>query len=84
MGYQTITVTYPQVRFTAVKNLPCPTCSKKVRRQRTFINTMSPFNQHPDGTPRTRSEIFAKLRDEDAPRWQAVAEQCSPCRSRQA
>jgi hypothetical protein len=41
-----ITEKYEPVKLTARKNLPCPGCGKKVRRQRTFEQTVSPFNRN--------------------------------------
>jgi len=53
--------TYDVISRTAVKSLPCPACGKKLRRQRTFEMTLSPFNRNPDGTPRSRAEIWVAL-----------------------
>lgn len=70
----TYTIRFEEVRHKAVKNLPCPGCGKKVRRQRTFTNTISPYNKDPDtGLPRTRAQIHAHLR-ELAAEWQARPE----------
>lgn len=39
----------------------CPICGKRVRRARTFQNTINPFNRNPDGTVRTRREVHANV-----------------------
>lgn len=74
----TRTIRYQEFRHLAVKNLPCPGCGKKVRRQTTFTMTQSPFNKNPDGTVRTGQEIRAALL-EQAKVWQARPVQCTPC-----
>lgn len=51
------TVTYERIKRTAVRKLVCARCGKRFRRQRTFENTISPFNKNPDGTVRTRREV---------------------------
>jgi hypothetical protein len=67
---------YEPVRVTAVKKLPCPVCGKLLRRQRTFQETINPFNKNPDGTQKTSREVLASVqaRAED---WRTVPETCS-------
>jgi hypothetical protein len=38
------------------------------RQQKTFSQTLNPFNKAADGTPKTREQIMAELREE-ADRW---------------
>jgi hypothetical protein len=80
-GWVTETVRFEEVKHQATKNLPCPGCGKKVRRQRTFANTINPWNQDPaTGLPRTRQEIRGKLR-EDAAAWELEPVTCAVCES---
>lgn len=72
------TVHFPEIKWQAVKNLPCPDCGKKVRRQKTFTQTQSPFNKNAQGQPATGQEITAKLRKQ-AEEWQAKPARCTPC-----
>ena len=51
-----VTVTFDEMRAQAVRTGPCPGCGRRVRRQRTFTATVSPFNQV-DGQPRTPNEV---------------------------
>jgi uncharacterized C2H2 Zn-finger protein len=78
-GWVTETVRFEEVKHHATKNLPCPRCGKKVRRQRTFTNTINPWNRDPaTGLPRTRQEIREKLREEGAA-WELEPVPCSRC-----
>jgi hypothetical protein len=52
---------FEEVSYTAIKNLPCPVCGKRVRRQRTFTNTISPFNLNENGVPRGYAEVFEQV-----------------------
>lgn len=47
----------------------CPVCGKDVRRQKTFVQTASPFNAHPDGRPKTEQEVYEAVRAQ-ADAWQ--------------
>lgn len=69
---------FESVPLPASKNLPCPGCGKKVRRSRTFSQTINPFNKNAAGQAKTRQEILAELR-ERAAAWKQEPEQCTPC-----
>lgn len=69
---------YEEVRETRIKNWPCPGCGRKVKRQRTFVNTINPFNRNADGVPKSRREVTADVRAKgDA--WAAVPERHTEC-----
>ena len=74
----------PTYRFQPVthqetKSVPCAGgCGKKVRRQRTFSQTLNPFNKNAAGQPKTVPEIVREL-TEKAKEWQAQPETCRPC-----
>jgi len=65
-GYRRIVETYEQVTARADRKGRCPGCGRVVRRSRTVMNTVSPFNKNPDGTVRTPAEVQAKVAAEAA------------------
>jgi hypothetical protein len=76
MTMQRVVYTYEPVRVQAVKRLPCPVCGKPLRRQRTFQETINPFNKNPDGTQKTGQEVLRSVRTK-ANDWQKIPETCS-------
>lgn len=52
---------YEEVRAQGRKSGPCVVCGKDARRQRTFTNTINPFNRKPDGAHRSRAEVVANV-----------------------
>jgi hypothetical protein len=71
-----VVTTYERVPVTAVKRLPCPVCGKLLRRQRTFSETINPWNRNPDGTQKTSREVFASV-SAKAEDWKSVPETCA-------
>ena len=69
---------FEEVTRRASKVVKCAGCGKTVRRRRTFMQTLNPFNKNAAGDPKTRSEIWIEL-DEQAGGWQAEPERCIPC-----
>ncbi|MGH9251976.1 MAG: hypothetical protein ACRD0W_21030, partial [Acidimicrobiales bacterium] len=53
--------TYEAVKRTVTKAVPCAVCGRKIRRQRTFQQTINPFNKGADGVVKTRAQIWAEL-----------------------
>jgi hypothetical protein len=79
----TETIRFEEVKRQFTRSNPCPGCSRKVRRQRTFCQTINPWNQAGEGADRhvkSRAEIWAELAEAGA-KWQAEAETCSRCES---
>lgn len=74
----TRTIRFQEFSQLATKNLPCPSCSKKVRRQTTLTMTLSPYNKNPDGTVRSARQIREALL-EQAQQWSAEPVMCTPC-----
>ena len=70
--------TYERVTWQARKSVPCPECGKKIRRQRTFGQTLNPFNRDRDGFLKTRQQIRRELYAEAAV-WQERPEMCGDC-----
>lgn len=75
----TRTIRFEEVTRGAQKNLPCPDCGKKVRRQRTFSQTINPWNKNAAGEPKTWQEIQDELKV-DAAKWAAEPVKCAACR----
>ena len=68
-GRQTVTTTYPEFRASRVVDGRCPGCGVKVKRQRTFRQTASPYNTVADGSrPKTAAEVRAAV-DAQADAW---------------
>lgn len=80
VGYATHRVTFEEIRRAGVKSVPCTNCGKKIRRQRTFSMTINPWNVNPDGSQRTREEIWTAL-GEKVSTWQTEPEQHKTCPS---
>lgn len=77
------TYRFREIKHQASKNLPCPACGKKLRRQRTFMQTLNPFNKNADGQPKTELEILRELNDQ-AKTWEAQPETHDACQGREA
>lgn len=58
----TTTWRFEVVKHLAVKTFRCPTCGRPGRRQRTFRQTINPFNKNADGQVKTRAEIMVELK----------------------
>lgn len=58
-------ITFEVVKYTATKRVRCPDGRTRTR-QRTFEQTINPFNKGADGAVKTRPEILEELRAEAA------------------
>jgi hypothetical protein len=67
---QTVTTHYSKIKHTAKRRVTCETCGKKVDRQRTFEQTVNPWNKNTDGTVKTFLEVLAAVQLE-ANLWEA-------------
>lgn len=72
------TYRFREIKHQASKNLPCPGCGKKVRRQRTFSQTLNPFNKNADGQIKTELEIVRELVAKAA-EWETKPETHDAC-----
>jgi hypothetical protein len=79
VSWTTRTIKFEEVTRGARKNLPCPDCGKKVRRQITFSQTINPWNKNAAGEPKTWQEIQEELKA-DVAKWAAKPVQCKSCR----
>ena len=73
------TVTYEPVKRTIAKSFVCQVCTRKGRKQKTFRQTISPFNKNADGTVKTWHDIIIEL-DAKAEHWEPepIHESCRP------
>jgi hypothetical protein len=55
-------IRYTPVKHTERRSGACPQCGKKNTRSSTFERTVSPYNKHEDGTPKTYAEVHADVR----------------------
>jgi hypothetical protein len=67
------------VKRTATKSGKCPGCGKRYRLQRTFEQTINPYNRLPDGTPKSMEDIVRELTAECIA-WRDRPEYCGACR----
>jgi hypothetical protein len=74
----TETIRFERVPMTVSKTVKCASCGKRLRRQRTFEQTINPWNRNAQGLPRTYEEILAALR-EKAAGWKLAPETCWAC-----
>lgn len=51
------TYRFEEVSHTAKRRVTCVVCGKKFNRQRTFTNTINPFNKNAEGLPKTYHEV---------------------------
>ena len=68
-------ITFEVVKLTGYKKFYC-TCGKKVARQRTFDQTINPWNKNDQGTIKSRHEILVELRAEIV-KWQSKIDECT-------
>jgi hypothetical protein len=55
------TVHYAKIKHTAKRRATCEICGKHFNRQRTFTQTVNPFNKNPDGSVKTFMEVLAAV-----------------------
>lgn len=58
--------TFRQISTRANHSGRCPACGERVTRSRIFVQTVSPYNRHEDGTPKSDREVWLAVRDEAA------------------
>ncbi len=77
------TYRFREIKHQASKSLPCPACGKKLRRQRTFGQTLNPFNKNADGQVKTELEIVREL-NATAAEWETEPESHPACQQQEA
>ncbi|MFC5799087.1 hypothetical protein [Streptomyces formicae] len=76
--WTTVTHRFERVPLTAKKAVECEGCGKKLRRQRTFEQTINPWNKTADGEVKTYKHIYPEL-EAKAAAWKAEPEVCRDC-----
>jgi hypothetical protein len=72
-------ITFDKIARTFVKTVRCSACRGPVRRQRSFYQTLNPFNVHAlTRKPKDREQIERELLETGAA-WQREPELCSAC-----
>lgn len=56
------TVNYDAYTWPESRTGKCPVCGKRVRRSRSFEETLNPYNQNKDGEVKTVAEIRESLK----------------------
>lgn len=73
-------VRFERIERWATKRVKCAGCGKSMERSKTFWQTLNPWNVHPDGTPRTREQIYDHLGYE-IKAWRLQPEYHAQCQS---
>jgi len=63
------TVHFDRITARRSRSSKCPVCGKTATRSKTFEMTVNPFNKNPDGTVRTRREVWNAVNDK-ANQWE--------------
>jgi hypothetical protein len=72
------TVRFQVIPMTVRKSVKCSSCGKRIQRQRTFEQTVNPWNKNADGEPKTVQEILEEHRVRAA-EWKQEPAKCSQC-----
>lgn len=67
---------YEPITLTGYKSIKCRICGKRLKRQRTFQQTLSPFNKNEKGETKTVAEIYKELQ-EKIDEWKGKDIACS-------
>jgi len=67
-------VTFDVIKLTFVKHFTCA-CGRNLRRQKTFSQTLNPWNMNEDGSAKTSLDILIEIRA-DARAWRRAPEPC--------
>jgi len=67
-------VTFEEIKWSSEKRFTC-SCGRNLRRRRTFMQTLNPYNKKADGSVKTEADILSELRAE-ALAWREKKEPC--------
>lgn len=72
-------ITFQEVRLYGEKSIKCAGgCGRRLKRQKKFYQTLSPFNKRPDGVVKNHDDIYPELKTALAV-WRAKPETCGHC-----
>ena len=71
-------IIFEEVKMRGEKKCTCEGCGKKLKRQKTFSQTINPFNKTKDGKIKDRTDIYSELQVKIA-EWQGKPEKCGAC-----
>lgn len=71
-------ISFPVIKLTGNKTCRCAGCGKRVRRSKTFWQTLQPYNCKGNGEVKTRKEIEDELKHE-LTKWKVRDEWCGGC-----
>jgi len=70
---------FPEIKVYGEKSVKCDAgCGHRIRRKKTFWQTLSPFNKKADGSIKNVDEVYAELRAE-RDEWKAAPMTCKTC-----
>lgn len=75
-------IEFERVKFKGIKNTVCIKCLCRLRRQKTFEQTINPFNRLPNGAIKTREDIYKELWSERTS-WRFKSELCEKCKQKE-
>lgn len=78
----TRTETYERITLTGFKRVSCSVCGKRLARQLTVGQTLSPFNKDETGQLKTVDQINDELR-KDIVQWKTEQETCRSCQNKE-
>jgi hypothetical protein len=74
----TIKTNFEVIKKKSWKKRICWCCLKKFNRQKTFEQTISPFNKNKKGKPKTKEKILQEL-DKEVRDWKNIRFTCEDC-----
>lgn len=75
-------VRFESVNLTGFKQGKCADCDKRTKRTKRFTQTINPYNRNPDGSVKTRDQVYESVRSE-IDRWKALVI-CAGCEERRS
>ena len=70
-------VKFEEIKFQATKTGKCQ-CGQRVKRSKTFTQTMNPWNRNKEGLLKNRDEIIEEL-EVEAIKWKEKPVICTRC-----
>jgi len=70
-------IRFIEVSMRAEKSVKCQ-CGKRLKRSKTFCQTINPFNKREDGAIKERDDIYRELVVE-VKQWKTEPETCTQC-----